>query len=104
MVGSAVWRALEAKGYFNLLGKSSSELDLKNQRSFRILQKEQPEVVIDAAAKVGGIKANNDFPYQFLMENLQIQNNLIEGAFKIGVKKFIFWEALVFIQSLQSNL
>ena len=91
MVGSAVWRALEAKGYFNLLGKSSSELDLKNQKEvLGFYKKEQPEVVIDAAAKVGGIKANNDFPYQFLMENLQIQNNLIEGAFKIGVKKFIF--------------
>ena len=74
MVGSAVWRALEAKGYFNLLGKSSSELDLKNQKEvLGFYKKEQPEVVIDAAAKVGGIKANNDFPYQFLMENLKFK-------------------------------
>jgi GDP-L-fucose synthase len=53
-------------------------------------KKEQPEVVIDAAAKVGGILANNNFPYQFLMENLQIQNNLIDGAYKAGIEKFIF--------------
>ena len=51
---------------------------------------EKPEVVIDAAAKVGGILANNDYPYQFLMENMQIQNNLIDGAFKNGIEKFIF--------------
>ena len=51
---------------------------------------EQPEAVIDAAAKVGGILANNDFPYEFLMENMQIQNNLIDGAFKTGIEKFIF--------------
>ena len=57
---------------------------------FRFYEKEQPEVVIDAAAKVGGILANNDYPYQFLMENMQIQNNLIDGAFKLGVEKFIF--------------
>jgi GDP-L-fucose synthase len=91
MVGSAVWRALEKKGYKNLLGKKSSELDLINQQAvIDFYNQEQPEVVIDAAAKVGGILANNDFPYQFLMENLQIQNNLIDGAHKAGIKKFIF--------------
>ena len=91
MVGSAVWRALEAKGYTNLFGKTSQELDLRNQaavNAFYNLQK--LDVVIDAAAKVGGILANNDFPYQFLMENMQIQNNLIDGAFKSSVAKFIF--------------
>ena len=91
MVGSAVWRALEKKGYKNLLGKTSSELDLINQQAVTdFYNQEQPEVVINAAAKVGGILANNDFPYQFLMENLQIQNNLIDGAHKAGIKKFIF--------------
>ena len=91
MVGSAVWRALLKKGYQNLIGKSSSELDLRNQQAVTdFYKKEQPEVVIDAAAKVGGILANNDFPYQFLMENLQIQNNLIDGAHKAGIEKFIF--------------
>ena len=91
MVGSAVWRALESKGYSNLIGKTSAELDLRNQQAvINFYNKEQPEVVIDAAAKVGGILANNDYPYQFLMENMQIQNNLIDGAHKAGVDKFIF--------------
>jgi GDP-L-fucose synthase len=91
MVGSAVWRALEKKGYTNLLGKKSSELDLRNQQAVNdFYASEKPEVVIDAAAKVGGILANNDYPYQFLMENMQIQNNLIDGALKSGIEKFIF--------------
>lgn len=91
MVGSAVWRALEKKGYTNLIGKSSKELDLRNQQAVRdFYASEKPEVVIDAAARVGGILANNDFPYQFLMENMQIQNNLIDGAFQAGIEKFIF--------------
>ena len=91
MVGSAVWRALEAKGYTNLVGKTSQELDLRDQAAVNAFYNlEKPDVVIDAAAKVGGILANNDFPYQFLMENMQIQNNLIDGAFKSSVAKFIF--------------
>ena len=91
MVGSAVWRALTSKGYTNLIGKTSKELNLTNQKSvLDFYKKEQPEVVIDAAAKVGGILANNDFPYQFLMENMQIQNNLIDGAHRAGIEKFIF--------------
>ena len=91
MVGSAVWRALVSKGYSNLIGKTSKEIDLTNQQAvFDFYKKEEPEVVINAAAKVGGILANNDFPYQFLMENMQIQNNLIDGAFKLGIEKFIF--------------
>ncbi|MDC0635458.1 GDP-L-fucose synthase [Flavobacteriaceae bacterium] len=91
MVGSAVWRALEFKGYSNLIGKTSAELDLRNQQAvFDFYATEKPEAVIDAAAKVGGILANNDFPYQFLMENMQIQNNLIDGAHKAGIENFIF--------------
>ena len=91
MVGSAVWRALEFKGYSNLIGKTSSELDLRNQQAVNEFYSiEKPEVVIDAAAKVGGILANNNYPYQFLIENMQIQNNLIDGAFKSGIEKFIF--------------
>jgi len=91
MVGSAVWRALESKGYSNLIGKTSKELDLRNQQAVTdFYKKEQPEVVIDAAAKVGGILANNDFPYQFLMENMQIQNNLIDGALKLELKNLFF--------------
>jgi GDP-L-fucose synthase len=91
MVGSAVWRVLEKKGYTNLLGKTSKELDLRNQQAVLDFYKnEKPAVVIDAAAKVGGILANSDFPYQFLMENMQIQNSLIDGALKSGIEKFIF--------------
>ena len=91
MVGSAVWRALENKGYSNLLGKTSTELDLRNQQAvLDFYTTEKPEVVIDAAARVGGILANSDFPYQFLMENMQIQNNLIDGALNSGIGKFVF--------------
>lgn len=91
MVGSAVWRALSHSGYTNVIGKRSNELDLRNQEQVNAFFKtERPEVVIDAAAKVGGILANSDFPYPFLMENLQIQNNLIDGAHHHEVKKFIF--------------
>jgi GDP-L-fucose synthase len=91
MVGSAIWRNLTAKGYTNLIGKSSKELDLRNQQAVcDFFEEEKPEVVIDAAARVGGILANNDFPYQFLMENMQIQNNIIDASLKVNVQKFIF--------------
>lgn len=91
MVGSAIWRALEAKGFTNLMGRTSSELDLRNQTAVQeFFAKEKPEVVIDAAARVGGILANNEYPYQFLMENMQIQNNLIEASLKAEVSKFVF--------------
>ena len=91
MVGSAIWRTLSTKGYTNLIGASSATLNLKNQQAVKdFFAAEKPKVVIDAAAKVGGILANNDFPYQFLMENMQIQNNLIDTALQTDVEKFIF--------------
>ena len=91
MVGSAVWRALSAEGYTNLMGRTSKELDLRNQAEVNaFFAQEKPGVVIDAAAKVGGILANNTYPYAFLMDNLQIQNNLIAAALQIDVPKFIF--------------
>jgi len=91
MVGSAIWKKLSENGYINLIGKTSKELDLKNQSAVaQFFLDEKPEYVIDAAARVGGILANNDFPYQFLLENLQIQNNLIENSLKNDVQKFIF--------------
>lgn len=91
MVGSACWRILKKSGYSNLIGKSSKELDLKNQSLVReFFEKEKPNIVINAAAKVGGILANNDYPYEFLIENMLIQNNLIHYSFINDVKKFIF--------------
>jgi GDP-L-fucose synthase len=91
MVGSAIWRTLTSKGYTNLIGVSSKELDLRKQKAVRdFIRKTKPDVIIDAAAKVGGILANNNFPYQFLMENMQIQNNLIDAAQRLAVDKFIF--------------
>ena len=91
MVGSAIWRTLIAKGYTNLIGKSSAELDLRNQQAVRdFISEEKPDVIIDAAARVGGILANSNYPYQFIMENLQIQNNLIDSALQGGIEKFIF--------------
>lgn len=91
MVGGAIWRALEKRGYTNLIGKSRQELDLKNQADVnRFFEQEVPEVVVDAAARVGGILANNDYPYTFLMENLMIQNNLIDAAHRNETKKFVF--------------
>lgn len=91
MVGSAIWRALQAKGYNRLIGKTSAELDLRNQAAvMEFYREEKPEIVIDAAARVGGILANNDYPYQFLMENMQIQNNLIDGAHRLECETFVF--------------
>lgn len=91
MVGSAIWNALKSKGYHNLIGKTSKELDLRNQKSVQdFFETEKPSVVIDAAARVGGILANNNYPYTFLMENMQIQNNLIDTALNQDVEKFIF--------------
>lgn len=91
MVGSAIWRALEAKSYTNLIGITSIDLDLRNQEAVQnFFAAEKPDVVIDAAARVGGILANNNYPYTFLMENMQIQNNLIHTALEHDVAKFIF--------------
>lgn len=91
MVGSACWRKLQREGYHKLIGLSSKALDLRDQKAVaEFFQKEKPQVVIDAAAKVGGILANDTYPYEFLLHNLQIQNNLIVGAHQNGVEKFIF--------------
>jgi GDP-L-fucose synthase len=91
MVGSAIWRALESAGYNNIIGFGSKELDLRDQKAVKeLLLKEKPDVIIDAAAKVGGILANNNYPYQFLMDNMLIQNNLIEASLHLDLEKFIF--------------
>ena len=91
MVGSACCRALEVEGYTNLVGKTSKELDLRDQRAVEdFIREEQPVAIIDAAAKVGGILANDTYPYEFLMDNMLIQNNLIRSAHENDVPKFIF--------------
>ena len=91
MVGSACWRLLKEAGYNNLIGKSSKDLDLRNQLDVKnFFYSEMPDFVIDAAAKVGGIMANKENLYQFLIDNTQIQNNLIKSSFDFNVKKFIF--------------
>lgn len=91
MVGSACFRLLKKSGYSNLIGCSSSDVDLRNQRQVsEYIRKIKPDVIIDAAAKVGGILANDSFPYQFLLENMQIQNNLISSAHENDIEKFIF--------------
>lgn len=90
MVGSAIWRELSAQGYRNILGKTRAELDLLNQRAVAtFFETERPEYVFLAAAKVGGIQANNAQPAPFIYENLQLQNNIIHNAWKTGVKKLL---------------
>ena len=91
MVGSACKKALESKGYKNIIGFSSKELDLRDQRAvFEMLEREKPVAIVDAAAKVGGILANCTQPYEFLLDNMLIQNNLIKAAHELDIKKFIF--------------
>ena len=92
MVGSAVLRTLKAKGYKNFVLRRSSELDLTNQSEVEVFfEKEKPEYVFLAAAKVGGIEANNTMRGQFLYENLMIQNNVIHQSYVHHVKKLLFF-------------
>ena len=91
MVGSSCVRLLLKKGYTNLVLRSSKELDLRDKKSVEIFFKnEKIDIVIDAAAKVGGILANSRYPYDFLIDNLMIQNNLISLSHKYNVNNFIF--------------
>src|SRR5689334_5228062 len=91
LVGSAVVRLLKARGFSNLLTRSRSEVDLRDQQAVQdLFSHEKPEVAVLAAARVGGIKANIDAPVEFLIENLQIQNNVIRAAHKAGARKLLF--------------
>lgn len=91
LVGNALVRAFSADPGYDLVLRTRSEVDLADPLAVReFYAAERPDLVIVAAAKVGGIKANNDFPVEFLLENLKIQNNLIEGAFQSGVQKLLF--------------
>ncbi|MAJ97599.1 GDP-fucose synthetase [bacterium] len=91
LVGSAIMRKLTSDGYTNLVTKSRDELDLLNQKSVQeFFELEKPEYVFLAAAKVGGILANKQFPAEFVYENLQVQNNVIHSAYKNNVTKLLF--------------
>jgi GDP-L-fucose synthase len=91
MVGSGIVRALEAKGYKNIIGRTHAELDLMNQAKVAaFFEQEKPDQVYLAAAKVGGIHANNTYPAEFIYDNLMVQNNVIHQAFLHGVKKLLF--------------
>lgn len=91
MVGSAIVRKLKKEGFNSLITRSSDELDLRNQVAVKqFIGEEKPDVVIVAAARVGGIMANRDYPWQFLYENLEIQNNLIAASNENDVSKLVF--------------
>lgn len=91
LVGSAIWRELEREGFTSLMGRTHAELELMDTQAVRkFYADEKPEFVFVAAARVGGILANNNLPAQFLYENLEVQNNLIHGAHEAGVKKLLF--------------
>ena len=91
LVGSALWRHFASQGFTKLLGNSSSEVDLRDQSAtFEAISAAKPEVLIIAAAKVGGIVANSTFPVEFLNENLRIQTNLFEAAHANHVKRVLF--------------
>lgn len=91
LVGSAIWRKLQQHGFTQLIGKTRAELDLLDAKAVgQFFLQEKPDYVFDAAAKVGGIHANDSYPAEFLYQNLQIQNNLIHSAYQAKVKKFLF--------------
>ncbi len=91
LVGSAIKREFESKGYTNLVYKTHSELDLTNSDAVaKFFEEEKPDWVVLAAAKVGGIHGNNTYPVEFMLENLKIQNNIIENSYKNNVKKLLF--------------
>ena len=91
MVGSAVMRRLKAEAFSNVATRGRAQLDLTNESAVaKFFKEERPHIVIVAAAKVGGIKANNDYPVEFLVENLRIQNNVIRSAYENGVRKLLF--------------
>lgn len=91
LVGSAIVRVLKERGYSNILTRTRNELNLLNQKEvFDFFDNEKPEYIFDAAAKVGGIYANDTYSGDFIYENIQIQTNLIHSAWRFGVKKFLF--------------
>lgn len=91
LAGGAISRRLEADGFTNLVKRGRQELDLANESAVAaFFEKEKPDVVVLAAARVGGIKANADFPVEFLLDNVRIQNNVISAAHANSVRKLLF--------------
>ena len=91
MVGSAIWRELNASGYTNLIGRTHKELDLTDAHAVdRFFSEQRPQYVFLAAAKVGGIVANNTFPAEFITQNIQIQTNVIDAAYRYNVERLLF--------------
>lgn len=91
LVGSAIYRALSAQGYTNIITKTSTELDLRSSAEVNdFFERETPEYVFLAAAKVGGIYANWTLPADFIFDNLMIETNVIHASYKYGVKKLLF--------------
>jgi len=91
LAGSAIMRELQRQGYSNLIGRTHAELDLEDATAtHRFFEQERPEIVFLAAAKVGGIHANNSYPVQFLMNNLLVESNVCRAAYVSGVKRLVF--------------
>ena len=105
MAGNAICRALSASGYHKQLKATKQELDLTASATVeRWFKDQKPDVVVLAAAKVGGILANESYPADFLLENLKIQNNVIESAWRHGVRRLLFLGSSCIYPSLQNNL
>lgn len=91
LVGSAIWRCLEGRGHTRLIGRTSEQLDLRDRTAgYDFFAEERPDHVILAAAKVGGIVANNTYPAQFVSDNLRIQVNVLDAARDMGVRRLLF--------------
>ena len=103
LAGSAILRALQAKGFQNLITRTREELDLTDAEATRSFFQERPQYVFMAAAKVGGIHANNTFPAEFLRENLLIQTHVLHESWRVGVKKLLFFGQFVHLSKACSS-
>ena len=104
MIGSAILRKFRNLKYKNIYIKTKETLDLRDQsKVYKYIKRIKPDAVIIAAAKVGGINANNNFRGEFIFDNLSLQNNLTYASFKSYVKNLIFWDQVAYIQKIASN-
>ena len=105
LVGSAIIRLLEKEKFSNLITSSHKDLDLTNQKSVQVFfEKSMPDYVVIAAAKVGGIYANNTYPADFIYQNTMIQSNLIHSAYKCGINSLVFFGDIIFIKLPYTSL